>query len=222
MVAVFGCGPVGQFAILSASAQGAGRVIAVDHQPDRLALAQGQHAEVVDFDDEDPVEAIEELTGGIGVDRVIDAVGVDAQHPTQGPARRQAERRPTCWRGSVPIAPVTAPRRPLGARRRAGQALRWAVDSLAKAGTLGIVGVYPATMTSFPIGTAMNRNLTINAGNCNHRHYIPHLLAMVAHGTVDPTRLLTEQEPMTDVLDAYREFDRREPGWLKVAVHPAG
>ena len=223
-VAVFGCGPVGQLAIFSAQLQGAGRVIAVDQLPDRLAMAKGQHAEVVDFSVEDPVAVIEELTGGIGVDRVIDAVGVDAQHPTQGPARRQAEQQADLLaRERAEVAPEAAPQDGNWVPGNApGQALRWAVDSLAKAGTLGILGVYPPTMTSFPTGIAMNKNLTIKAGNCNHRHYLPHLVEMVANGTVDPSQLVTEEEPMSDIIDAYREFDRREPGWLKVAVHPAG
>jgi threonine dehydrogenase-like Zn-dependent dehydrogenase len=222
-VAVFGCGPVGQLAILSAQLQGAGRVIAVDQLPDRLAMARGQHAEVVDFSVEDPVAVIEEITGGIGVDRVIDAVGVDAQRPTHGPAAKQAEQQAEMLaRERAQVAPQQAPRDGQWVPGNApGQALRWAVDALAKAGTLGILGVYPHTMTSFPTGIAMNKNLTVKMGNCNHRHYLPHLVEMVANGTVDPTRLITQEEPMSDIIDAYQEFDRREPGWLKVAVRPA-
>ncbi|WP_121162618.1 zinc-dependent alcohol dehydrogenase [Micromonospora pisi] len=221
-VAVFGCGPVGQLAILSAQLQGAGRVIAVDQLPDRLATAKGQHAEVVDFSVEDPVSVIDELTGGIGVDRAIDAVGVDAQHPTHGPAARQAEEQADliAWeRGAV--AAQAAPQDDNWVPGNApGQALRWAVDALAKAGTLGIIGVYPPTMTSFPTGIAMNKNLTIKAGNANHRHYLPQLVEMIGNGTVDPSGLVTEEEPIGDIVGAYREFDRREPGWLKVAIDP--
>ncbi|HEU5107061.1 MAG TPA: zinc-dependent alcohol dehydrogenase [Micromonosporaceae bacterium] len=187
-VAVFGCGPVGQFAILSAYLQGAGRVIAVDGVADRLELARGQHAEVVDFDAEDPVQAILDLTGGVGVDRVVDAVGVDAQPPGGDP-------------GDAPT-----------------QAARWAVEAVAKAGTIGVIGVYPPTVESFPFGQAMNKNLTVKAGNCNHRRYIPDLLALVTNGTVDPAKLVSREEPLTDVLAAYREFGARRPGWLKVAL----
>src|SRR5690606_21356072 len=89
-VAVFGCGPVGQFAIASAKLTGAGRVLAVDSIVSRLEMARDQGAEVINFDEEDPVEIIHQLTGGIGVDRVIDAVGVDAVHPHQGPAQPKA------------------------------------------------------------------------------------------------------------------------------------
>jgi threonine dehydrogenase-like Zn-dependent dehydrogenase len=221
-VAVFGCGPVGQLAILAAHLQGAGRVIAVDQLPDRLAKARAQHAEVVDFSVEDPVAVIEQLTGGIGVDRVIDAVGVDAQRPAHGPAAKQAEQQADLV--AQERAQVGSDKAPQDGNwvpgNAPGQALRWAVDSLAKAGTLGILGVYPHNMMSFPIGIAMNKNLTIKAGNCNHRHYLPHLVELVTNGTVDPAYLITEEEPMTDIIEAYREFDHREPGWLKVAVKP--
>jgi threonine dehydrogenase-like Zn-dependent dehydrogenase len=100
------------------------------------------------------------------------------------------------------------------------QAAQWAAQAVAKAGTIGIIGVYPQTFDSYPIGVVMNKNVTVKAGNCNHRHYIPQLVGMVTNGTVDPALLLTGHEPMTDVLAAYREFDRREPGWIKVALNP--
>src|SRR6185312_355965 len=87
-VAVFGCGPVGQFAIASAKLMGAGRVLAVDCLEDRLQMARRQGAEIIDYEREDPVATIRELTGGIGVDRAIDAVGVDANHPHHGPAAK--------------------------------------------------------------------------------------------------------------------------------------
>ena len=92
-VAVFGCGPVGLFSIVSAFLMGAGRVFAVDRIPSRLELAQNQGAEVINFEEDDPVAVIIEQTGGIGVDRVIDAVGVDAVHPDSGPAAEQAKRK---------------------------------------------------------------------------------------------------------------------------------
>ncbi|WP_433221158.1 zinc-dependent alcohol dehydrogenase [Dactylosporangium sp. CS-047395] len=218
-VAVFGAGPVGQLAILSAYLQGAGRVIAVDHIADRLALAQAQHAEIVDFDTEDPVGAIRELTGGVGVDRVIDAVGVDAQRPATRVPAEQAEQFDAEQRQAAPASngqsgqwvPGDAP----------SQVSRWAAQAVAKAGTIGVIGVYPQTITGYPIGEVMNKNLTVQAGNCNHRHYMPYLLQLIAGGGVDPALLLTETAPMTDVLAAYRAFDRREPGWVKVALNPA-
>ena len=91
---------------------------------------------------------------------------------------------------------------------------------LAKAGTLAIIGVYPPSDTSFPIGLAMNKNLTIRMGNCNHRKYIPHLIELVQSGIIDPARLVTQVESMESVIDAYKAFDTRSPGWLKVELVP--
>ena len=218
-VAVFGCGPVGQFAILSAKLLGAGRVIAVDRHQDRLEMAKAQGAEIINFDEEDPVETIVRLTGGSGVDRVIDAVGVDAQHADHGPAAPDAQEEQQFESEVEQIAPEQntdgdnwvpgdAP----------AQALEWAVQAVAKAGTVSIIGVYPPTMETFPIGQAMNKNLTLKMGNCNHRKYIPKLVDMVASGVVDPVKILTQMEPMQDALAAYRAFDERQPGWIKVEL----
>ena len=95
--------------------------------------------------------------------------------------------------------------------------LRWAVESIAKAGTLSIVGVY-GELDRFPIGSAMEKNLTVQMGNCNHRKYIPHLLELVTAGVFDPSMVLTQHEPLTDALAAFESFDRRESGWVKVAL----
>ena len=221
-VAVFGCGPVGLFAIASAKLMGAGRVIAIDTISSRLDMAREQGAEVIDFNAEDPVEMIRELTGGIGVDRAIDAVGVDANAPENGPAAEKAQKQAQQFQQEVKqVAPETNPQ---GGNWHPGnapsQALEWAVQGLAKAGTLSIIGVYPPTQKSFPIGMAMNKNLTINMGNCNHRKYIPSLVDMVQQGTVDPAKILTQVGPLMAVLDAYKAFDRRQPGWVKVELVP--
>ncbi|HET9181187.1 MAG TPA: zinc-dependent alcohol dehydrogenase [Candidatus Angelobacter sp.] len=221
-VAVFGAGPVGQFAIASARLLNAGRIFAIDTIPSRLEMARSQGAECVNFNEEDPVQAIKGFTAGIGVDRVIDCVGVDANHPHHGPgakgrlksARFGMERmKATMGKESTSDGnwhPGDAP----------SQALEWAVQSLAKAGTLSIIGVYGEMVNTFPIGAAMEKNLTIKMGNCNHRKYIPTLLELVRSGTVDPAQVLTQVEPMADVIAAYKEFDRRSPGWIKVMLEP--
>ncbi|MDH1263498.1 glutathione-dependent formaldehyde dehydrogenase [Pseudomonas sp. GD03944] len=200
-VAVFGCGPVGQFAIASAKLLGAARVFAIDRHEDRLRMACQQGAEVIDFDQEDPVQTLRRLTNGIGVDRAIDAVGVDADCPHHG----QHADTPHNWQ------PGDAP----------AQALQWAVESLAKAGTLGIIGVYPQEARQFPIGLAMNKNLTLNMGNCNHRRYIPRLIEMIQAGRIDPAKILTQVKPMNDAIAAFEAFDRRDSGWIKVELRPA-
>ncbi|HEY0132547.1 MAG TPA: zinc-dependent alcohol dehydrogenase [Nannocystis sp.] len=221
-VAVFGCGPVGQFCIVSARLLGAGRIFAVDHVPSRLEMARAQGAEVIDFDAEHPVETLRRLTGGIGVDRAIDAVGVDAQHARHGPAKKEAAKKAA--QHSEEVEAVAPKQNPDGANWIPGdapsQALEWAVAALCKAGTLSIVGVYPESARFFPIGAAMNKNLTVKMGNCNHRKYLPHLIELVRTGAVDPAKILTQSEPLTDVLSAYKAFDTRQPGWIKVALQP--
>jgi threonine dehydrogenase-like Zn-dependent dehydrogenase len=221
-VAVFGCGPVGQFAIASAKLMGAGRVLAVDRLLDRLGMARDQGAEVIDFEREDPVETIRAMTGGIGVDRTIDAVGVDAQHPHHGPAAQKAAEMEQEFQQELrTIAPGA---KPSNGHWEPGdgpsQAIRWAVESLAKAGTLAVIGVYPAPARSFPLGMAMNKNLTLRMGNCNHRRYIPHLVELVRTGVIDPKRVLTRVEPLTNGIAAFEAFDQRQPGWIKVELKP--
>lgn len=219
-VAVFGCGPVGQFAVLSAWLQGAGRVLAVDTIASRLDMARSLGAEVIDYNAEDPVESIRNLTGGIGVDRAIDAVGVDAETPTQGPAAGKARKLQQQFAQEVKAVAPEA--RPHDGNWEPGhgpsQVVHWAVESLAKAGTLSIIGVYPPSHRFFPLGAALNKNLTLKMGNCNHRRYIPHLMDLVRTGVVDPSRVLTQKEPLSSAIEAYQAFDRRQEGWVKVEI----
>ena len=221
-VAVFGCGPVGQFAIASAKLKGAARVIAVDRYEDRLAMARRQGAEVVNFEREDPVKTILDLTDGIGVDRVIDAVGVDAMHAHEGPAAEQAKQQEQHFQHQrQEVAPEQNPHDGNWVPGDApSQALQWAVGAVAKAGTIGVIGVYPPQAHTFPIGETMNKNLTVKAGNCPHRRYVPMLVDMVRAGVIDPVGILSQAEPMQQVIQAYEAFDKREPGWLKVEVKP--
>jgi threonine dehydrogenase-like Zn-dependent dehydrogenase len=225
-VAVFGCGPVGLFTIVSARLLGAGRVFAVDHLPDRLARARKLGAEAVNFDEVSPIQFFKDQTKGIGVLRAIDAVGVDAVMPEGGPAYAESKAKQpqfkeelkevakegtgSSWWGSHWV-PGDAP----------SQVLQWAVQSLAKAGTLSIIGVYPETMTRFPIGMAMGKNLTMQMGNCPHRKYLPRLIELVRSGKADPTKVLSNVEPMSDAIAAYKAFDQRRPGWVKVELKPA-
>lgn len=219
-VLVLGAGVVGQCAIASAKLQGASRVLVVDGIASRLERARAQNAEPIDFNREDPVETVLDLTGGIGVDRVIDAVGIDAQRPKTGPAV-----------GNLPVDAATfdaeQQRAAPEGNTDSGQwlagdapslAARWAVRASAKAGTIGIVGVYSPTFDSFPIGEMMNRNITVQAGNCNHRRYVPALLNRVARGDIDPTTFISEHTEPAAMIDAYESFDRRDDGWLKTIV----
>lgn len=218
-VAIFGCGPVGQMAILCAQHMGAGRVFAIDQVPSRLELARQHGAEVINFAEENPVEVLREYTLGAGPDCVIDAVGVDAtcakhapraqrgkfedQMDELAPDARKAERK-SWWIGGAP-----------------SQVLEWAVKSVAKAGTVSIIGVYPPTMEHFPIGMAMNKNLRLNMGNCNHRKYLPRLVELVRSGVMRPEQFFTQRQPLISAIDAYRHFDQHESGWMKVKLEPA-
>ncbi|NQX03239.1 alcohol dehydrogenase catalytic domain-containing protein [Rathayibacter sp. VKM Ac-2856] len=221
VVVVLGAGIVGQFAVVSAFQQGAGRVIVVDGHADRLDRARTLGAEAVDYTAEEPVQTILDLTNGIGADCVIDAVGVDAERPKTGPAAVGGEEAEAFDAEVQQTAPDADPH---GDLWRPGdgpsQAARWAVEAVAKYGRIGIIGVYSPAVETYPIGAAMNKNLTVRMGNCDHHSVTPPLIDLVVTGAFDPAALITEHEPMTDVLAAYESFDRREPGWLKVALSP--
>ncbi len=220
-VGIFGAGIVGQLAIVSAFIQGAGRVLVVDNNDNRLQIAKNYGAEVINFDQEDPVSTIKRLTGGIGLDRVIDAVGVDSNQPSQGSNQDSAQMAELFQNQRSQIAPNTNPK---GDNWHPGdgpsQALFWEVQSLAKAGTLGIIGVYPPSVQTFPVGIAMNKNLTINMGNCNHRKYLPELIDLVMSGDLKLQEHITQKIDFNDIISAYEAFDRRESGWVKVMLEP--
>lgn len=217
-VAIFGCGPVGQFAIACAQHLEAGRVFAIDAVESRLTLAQRNGAEVINFNHEDPVQILRDLTNGSGVDRVIDAVGVDAAPPAHGNKEEQRK----FEQETKAVAPKAGSSdghwKPGGAP---SQAMLWAVDALAKAGTLSIIGVYPPSLESFPIGKLMNKNITLKSGNCNHRRYMPLMIELVRSGVIRPEQFLTQKEPIISAIDAYRAFDSHQSGWVKVKLEPA-
>ena len=196
-VAVLGCGPVGQMAIASAKMMDAGRIIAVDAEPARMEIARNQGAEVVDFSHEEPTEIIKEMTGGIGVDRVIDCVGVDADKKAREGKRRQ-------WSaGDAPDMPLSG-----------------AIEMVAKAGTISLVGLYPPGFNQIDLGKAFGKNLSIRMGNCPHRRYLPYLIRTAATGALRPSRILTQRTPFTDAVAAYEAFERHDQGWLKVELLP--
>ncbi|MEJ7871629.1 MAG: zinc-binding dehydrogenase, partial [Rubrobacteraceae bacterium] len=213
-VAVFGCGPVGQFATASAKILGAGRIFAVDKEESRLEMARAQGAEVVNFNEEDPVEVIFNLTGGIGVDCVTEAVGVDAEHAHSRLAAEQGEQGEQMAgqfeREMSEIAPETNPQgdnwHPGGAP---SQSLMWATQCVAKGGSIGVIGVFPPQAMTFPIGALQQRNLTLKGGNCNHRKYIPRLVGLVATGALDPTDRHPNQQGAHD--GRYRSLQNLRP-----------
>jgi threonine dehydrogenase-like Zn-dependent dehydrogenase len=220
-VVVFGCGPVGLFAILCAQHLGAGRVFAVDSVESRLEMARAHGAEVINFQQEDPVSVLKDLTNGAGPDRAIDAVGVDAATATRGPAADKSAQKEF----KQELEKITEMGTPKGEAFQPGgapsQALKWAIEAVAKAGTVSVIGVYTAPVQGFPIEQVMNKNLTLKAGNCNHRRYMPEMIELVRSGVIHPEEFLTQVQPITSAVDAYQAFDRHQAGWVKVKLDPA-
>lgn len=221
IVVVMGCGPVGQFVIASCKLLGVSKIIAIDTYPDRLEMARQQGAEVIDFNKEDSVDVVKKLTNNSMADVVIDAVGVDSFAPEKGPAARknkdkvhefEDERRrlvPSVKNDGNNWIPGNAP----------SYVLQESVDLVAKCGTISIIGVYPMESKVYPIGKAMNKNIKIVMGNCPHRAYIPRLIEYVTADLIDPSKILTNIEPIQDIIEAYKNFDLRHDGWIKVAIN---
>ncbi|MCP0914544.1 alcohol dehydrogenase catalytic domain-containing protein [Legionella sp. 27cVA30] len=217
---VLGCGPVGQFVIASLKLRGISRIFAVDALPSRLDMARDQGAECINFNEDDPVAVLKELTNGSLADVVIDAVGIDAFAPEHGPAAAIAQKNkaefaeevvslvPNYQNQKQHWIPGNAP----------SYTLREGVKLAAKCGTISIVGVYPPEFKVYPIGDAMNKNLRIVMGNCPHRAYIPKLLSLIEDKRIAPLHILTQKKPMDNILQAYQQFDARKEGWIKVAL----
>lgn len=218
VVVVLGCGPVGQFAIASCKLMGASRIFAVDKVVSRLKLAMSQGAECINFQQENVIEVIKELTQGRLADVVIDAVGVDAQKSPHIDKKLDKAFHFELEK----IAPKTNAD---GDLWRPGdgpsQSLFSSVELVAPNGIISIIGVYPLTSQIFPIGKAMNKNISIMMGNCPHKKYIPLLLNLVQSGIIDPTKILSQVRSLEEVVEAYKHFDLREEGWIKVALKPS-
>lgn len=201
-VVVFGCGPVGLFAQKSAWLMGAGRVIAVDHVDYRLAFArQYNNVETVNWREVDDIVAyLKEITGGMGPDICIDAVGLEAD-------------------GS---ALHTFLGRALMMQAGAATVLGWAIDAVRKGGNVSVVGVYGPPWNLVPIGTAMNKNLTLRMGQCNVKRYMPHLLEHIREGRVDPSRVISHRMPLDQAPLAYEMFAEKRDECRKVVLYPDG
>jgi threonine dehydrogenase-like Zn-dependent dehydrogenase len=194
-IAVFGAGPVGQFAIKSAFMLGAERVLAIDSIPERLALAAQQGAIVVDETHGDLIARIEELTGGRGPDSVIDAVGLEA-HGSAYDRVKQATR--------------TESDRPT--------ALRRAIMVCRKGGTVSIPGVYGGFIDKFPMGAAFAKGLRLMMGQTHFHRYARPLLARVQAKEIDPSFIITHRVSLEELPDAYRMFNAKSDGCIKVVA----
>jgi threonine dehydrogenase-like Zn-dependent dehydrogenase len=201
-VAVWGCGPVGQFAIRSAWMLGAGRVIAIDRVAERLAMAQQAKAETINFDDVKVYEQLMELTKGRGPDRCIDAVGCEAHG--MGSFDAVVDKVKT----SVMLATDRA------------HVLREAIMCCRKAGTVSIPGVYVGMVDKVPMGAAMNKGLTLKMGQTHMQRYLQPLLERIESGQIDPSFVITHRIKLDDAPAAYKTFRDKKDGCIKVVIKP--
>lgn len=201
-VAVWGCGPVGQFAIKSAYMLGAGRVIAIDRFPERLRMAREQGcAETIDYEETDIYEALEELTAGQGPDACIDAVGMEAHVPGVSGMYDRAKQ-----------ALMLETDRP--------SVLRQALFACRNGGTISVAGVYGGFLDKVPFGSVVNRSLTIKSGQTHVQRYTKPLLERIQNGDIDPSFVITHRMPLDDAPRAFGLFLEKQDDCIKVVLRP--
>jgi threonine dehydrogenase-like Zn-dependent dehydrogenase len=202
IVAVWGCGPVGQFAIKSAYLLGAERVIAIDRFEYRMRIARERAgAETLNYEQVDVYEALREMTGGRGPDHCIDAVGMEGHAPGLAGAYDR-----------VKTTLMLETDRPV--------ALRQAILSCRSGGTISVAGVYGGFLDKFPMGAIVNRSLTLKSGQCHVQRYLRPLLARIEKGDIDPSFVITHRMPLEDAPHAFSIFNDKEDECLKVVLVP--
>lgn len=200
-IAVWGCGPVGQFAIRSAFLLGAHQVVAIDQVPERLAMAAQAGARTIDPSTEDVHDKLLEFTGGLGPDACIDAVGMEAHGNTLGAVYDR-----------VKSSVYMETDRP--------HVLRQAIHSCRKGGTVSVPGVYGGFGDKIPLGSFMNKGLTLRSGQTHVHRYLPQLLESITSGKIDPSFVFTHRLSLDDAPDAYPMFRDKEHGCIKVLLKP--
>lgn len=200
-VAIWGCGPVGQFAIRSAWMFGAGRVIAIDRFPERLAMAAQGKAETIDYEQVKVYDKLMEMTNGRGPDRCIDAVGAEA-HATGVEQLYDKVKQTLMLENDRPTV------------------LREAIMACRKGGTLSVPGVYIGLIDKVPFGALMNKGLTVKTGQTHVPKYHHQLLKRIVAGEIDPSFVITHELPLEDAPAAYKTFRDKTDGCIKVVLKP--
>ena len=202
VVAVWGAGPVGQFAIASAYLLGAERVIAIDRFEYRLRMARDKAgAETLNYEEVNIFEALKELTGGRGPDAVIDAVGMEAHSPT-------------------PIYALDRAKQALAIETDRPLALREAIMAVRNGGTVSVIGVYGGFVDSFPMGSFMNRSLTMKAGQAHVQRYMRPLLDRIERGELDPTFVITHRMRLDEAPQGFDIFVKKQDDCVKIVLTP--
>jgi threonine dehydrogenase-like Zn-dependent dehydrogenase len=201
IVAVWGCGPVGQFAIRSAFMLGAEKVVAIDSVAERLRMAQEAGAITIDMDDEWIYDRLLDLTAGRGPDACIEAVGSEAHGAS-----------PDAWYDHFAAATFMVTDK--------AHALRQAINCCRKGGTVSIVGVFGGIVDKLPMGAAMNKGLTFRMGQTHMMRYMKPLLERIQRNEIDPSFVITHRFPLEQAPHAYKIFKEKRDGCIKVVLKP--
>jgi threonine dehydrogenase-like Zn-dependent dehydrogenase len=203
VIAVWGAGSVGQFAIASAYLLGAERVIAIDRFDYRLRMAREKAgAETIDYEQVNVLEALKEMTGGRGPDACIDAVGMEAHH------------------GVPPIHAYDRVKQAARLETERPHALREAILSCRNGGIVSVIGVYGGFLDKFPMGAVVNRSLTIKSGQCHVHRYLRPLLERIENGEIDPSFVVTHRMGLDDASHGYETFKHKRDECVKVVLKP--
>jgi len=205
VIAVFGAGPVGQFAIASAALLGAERIIAIDQYDYRLEMARNKAGatDIINFsEDPDVVEQLKELTGGRGPDAVIDAVGMEAAH------------------GRGALHAVDRVKQSTRSESDRGHALRDAILACRPGGIVSVIGVYGGLLDKFPAGAFMNKGLQLRTGQCHVQKYTRPLYERIRDGQIDPSFVITHRLGLDHAPDGFETFKHKQDECVKVVLKP--
>lgn len=205
IVAVWGLGAVGQFAVASAFLLGAERVIGIDRFDNRLRMArENSGADVLNYEDTDITEALKEMTGSRGPDACVDAVGMEGHH------------------GNRFIYAYDRVKQAARLETDRPHALRQAIRSCRNGGVIAAIGAYGGFVDKVPMGTVMNRSLTIRSGQCHVQRYLRPLLDRIERGDIDPTFVITHRPRLDDAPRMYEVFKHKEEECVKIVLSPNG